>query len=206
MSANDVVERLQRLDAATVHEAAGRTGDLRYDVRPIQEGVTIAGRAVTAELHPGDNLAIHLAILQASPGDVLVASTRGHVMGYWGEILAVAAQAKGIAGLVIDGGVRDIAAMRARKFPVWSTGVSVHGTVKQTRGLVNEPIVAGGVLVTPGDWIIADDDGAVSVPASRIEEVLEAAEARGAKEAAIMQKLIEGDNTIDLMGLPGARA
>src|SRR5689334_21631301 len=120
------------LDAATVHEAYGRRGDLSGRIRPIQQGAKVAGRAVTAVVHPGDNRAIHRAVLAAGEGDVLVVDAAGHVAGYWGEILAVAAQARGIAGLVIDGGVRDTAALRARGFPVWAVGTSVHGTVKVT--------------------------------------------------------------------------
>ncbi len=143
------VERLREMDAATVHEAAGRTGHLAPSVRPVQEGVVIAGRAVTAECHPGDNLAIHRAILEAEPGDVLVAAARGHVAGYWGEIMAVAAQARGILGLVIDGGCRDVAALRGRDFPVWSTGISVHGCVKLTAGRIQVPVVVAGVAGQP---------------------------------------------------------
>jgi 4-hydroxy-4-methyl-2-oxoglutarate aldolase len=199
------VERLQAMDAATVHEAAGRTGHLEPRVRPVQQGVLVAGRAVTAECHPGDNLAIHRAILEAQPGDVLVAAARGHVAGYWGEIMAVAAQARGIVALVIDGGCRDTAALRARGFPVWSTGISVHGLVKVTPGRIQEPVVVAGVLVTPGDYVIADDDGVVVVEQGRIDEVLDAADERTAKEADIMRRLAEGETTIDLMHLPGSR-
>jgi 4-hydroxy-4-methyl-2-oxoglutarate aldolase len=200
------VERLQELDAATVHEAAGRTGHLAPSVRPIQQGVVVAGRAVTAECHPGDNLAIHRAILEAEPGDILVAAARGHVAGYWGEIMAVAAQVRGISALVIDGGCRDVAAMRGRGFPVWSTGISVHGCVKLTAGQVQVPVVAAGVVVHPGDFVIADDDGVVVVEQARIGEVLDAADARTEKEAEIMRRLAEGETTIDLMHMPGSRA
>ncbi|HEX5493807.1 MAG TPA: 4-carboxy-4-hydroxy-2-oxoadipate aldolase/oxaloacetate decarboxylase [Mycobacteriales bacterium] len=198
------LSRLKALDAATVHEAAGRVGHVAPTVRPIQRGVTLAGRAVTAEVHPGDNLALHRAVLAGSTGDVLVAAARGHLAGYWGEILAVAAQVRGIAGLVLDGGCRDTAALRARGFPVWSTGASVHGTVKRTPGTVNQNVVVGGVPVSPGDYVIADDDGVVVVPAGRIAEVLDAAEARVAREAEIMRQLRDGGTTIDLMGLAGA--
>lgn len=204
MDRRDLLERLSNLDAATVHEAGGRTGQLSPDVRPIQSGVTAVGRAVTAEVHPGDNLAIHRAILEAGPGTLLVAAARGHVMGYWGEIMAVAAQARGIGGLIIDGGCRDVAALRERAFPVWSTGISVHGTVKQMPGRVNKDVVVAGVAVSPGDYVIADDDGVVVVPTARIEDVLAAAEARMVKEAEIMRRLAEGETTIDLMNMPKA--
>ncbi|HET6152106.1 MAG TPA: 4-carboxy-4-hydroxy-2-oxoadipate aldolase/oxaloacetate decarboxylase [Marmoricola sp.] len=205
MDDSTVLDRLAALDAATVHEAAGRIGHLSPGIQSNQSGVSVVGRAVTAECHPGDNLALHLAILEAGPTDILMGSARGHVAGYWGEIMAVAAQARGIRGLVIDGGCRDIAAMRARSFPVWSTGRSVRGMVKTTRGLVNEPIVVGGVLVTPGDYVIADDDGVVSIPADQIESVLAAAEERAVKEAAIMAGLEAGGTTIELMGLGTGR-
>jgi 4-hydroxy-4-methyl-2-oxoglutarate aldolase len=202
---DEVLARLRELDAATVHEAAGRTGQLEPRVRPLQAGVLIAGRAVTAECHPGDNLALHHALLEAQPGDVLVGAARGHVAGYWGEIMAVAAQARGIAGLVVDGGCRDTAALRARGFPVWSAGISVHGCVKVTPGRVQEPVVVAGVLVAPGDYVIADDDGVVVVEQDRIGEVLDAADARSGKEADIMRRLTGGETTVELMNLPGRR-
>lgn len=197
----DAVARLADLDAATVHEAAGRAGDLDPGIRPIQASVTIAGRAVTAACHPGDNLAVHRAVLAAAQGDVLVVAAGGHVAGYWGEILAVAARHRGVAGLVIDGGCRDTAALRRMGFPVWSAGVSVHGTVKKTAQSVNEPVVAGGVLVSPGDYVLADDDGVVVVPAGRVAAVLDAAEARRDKEAAGFARLREGATTFDVLGI-----
>jgi 4-hydroxy-4-methyl-2-oxoglutarate aldolase len=193
--------RLADLDAATVHEAAGRTGDLHPAIRPIQTGVTVAGRAVTAACHPGDNLAVHRALLAAGEGDVLVVAAGGHLAGYWGEILAVAARYRGVAGLVIDGGCRDTAALRRMGFPVWSAGVSVHGTVKKTATSVNEPVVAGGVLVSPGDYVLADDDGVVVVPAGRVEAVLEAAEARRDREEAGLARLREGATTFEVLGI-----
>lgn len=200
----ELVARLHGLDAATVHEAAGRTGDLHPDIRPIQQGVTLAGRAVTAACQPGDNLAIHRALLTAEPGDVLVVEAGGHLAGYWGELLAVAAIARGIAGLVIDGGCRDTAALRRHSFPVWSAGVSVHGTVKAVRGTINEPIVVGGVAVSPGDYVLADDDGVVIIAADRMETVLAAAQARTGKEAGFLPQLAAGVTTIDLLGLAAA--
>lgn len=198
---DDSVRRLSALDVATVHEAAGRTGDMAPSIRPIQESVTIAGPAVTSACQPGDNLAIHHAVLEAAPGSVLVVAAGGHIAGYWGEILAVAAQERGIQGLVIDGGCRDTAALRRRGFPVWSTGVSVHGTVKGSPGLVNEAVSVGGVVVRPGDFVLADDDGVVVVDQERIGAVLDAAEARAAKEEKIMSTLAAGGTTIELMGL-----
>jgi 4-hydroxy-4-methyl-2-oxoglutarate aldolase len=197
----DPVARLADLDAATVHEAAGRSGDLDPGIRPIQSGVTLAGRAVTADCHPGDNLAVHRAVLAAGPGDVLVVAAGGHLAGYWGEILAVAARARGVAGLVIDGGCRDTAALRRMGFPVWSAGVSVRGTVKRTVRSVGEPVVAGGVLVAPGDYVLADDDGVVVVPAARVGGVLDAAEARREREEAGFARLREGATTFEVLGI-----
>jgi 4-hydroxy-4-methyl-2-oxoglutarate aldolase len=199
--APEALARLAELDVATVHEASGRTGNLDARIRPIQTGVTIAGRAVTAQCHPGDNLAIHRAVLEAGPHDVLVVAAGGHLAGYWGEILAVAAQARGVIGLVIDGGCRDTAALRRLGFPVWSAGVSVHGTVKTVPGWVNEPVVVGGVIVRTGDYVLADDDGVVVVPAERIEEVLAAALARRAKEEKGFERLREGATTFDVLGI-----
>jgi 4-hydroxy-4-methyl-2-oxoglutarate aldolase len=198
---DDAARRLAALDVATVHEAAGRRGNLHPSVRPVQQGRRIAGRALTAAVQPGDNLPIHLAIVEASPGDILVVAAHGHVAGYWGEIMAVAAQHRGIAGLVIDGGVRDTAALRERDFPVWAVGVSVHGTVKQQPGQVNEPVAVGGVVVNPGDYVLADDDGVVAIAAAEVTGVLVAAEARSEREAGIMAALAEGGTTLELMGL-----
>ena len=198
---NDAVTRLARLDVATVHEAAGRTGDLDGRIRPIQTGVTVAGRVVTAECHPGDNLAIHRAVLAAESGDVLVVAAGGHLAGYWGEILAVAAQVRGIHGLVIDGGCRDTAALRRLGFPVWSAGVSVHGTVKAVPGHVNEPVAIGGVVARHGDYVLADDDGVVVVAAERIDAVLDAAEARRDKEERGFALLRDGATTFEVLGI-----
>ncbi len=199
---SNLIARFSALDAATVHEAYGRAGNLSSTIRPIQQGTRIAGRAVTAIVQPGDNRAIHRAVLEGGPGDILVVAAGGHVAGYWGEILAVAAQARGILGLVIDGGCRDVDALRRRGFPVWSTGISVHGTVKVQPGEVNVDVAVGGVLVRPGDFVLADDDGVVSVAANSLAIVVEAAEARAAKEDTIMRELEAGGNTIDLMNIP----
>lgn len=197
-----LLERFGALDVATAHEAYGRAGNLSPSIRPIQEGVRIAGRAVTALVQPGDNRAIHRAVLEGGPGDILVVAAGGHLAGYWGEILAVAAQTRGIRGLVIDGGCRDIQALRRRGFPVWSTGVSVHGTVKVQAGEINVDVAVGGVVVRPGDYVLADDDGVVSVRAEAVEAVVEASEARAEREDGIMRELEAGGNTIDLMGIP----
>jgi 4-hydroxy-4-methyl-2-oxoglutarate aldolase len=197
----DVLTSLSGCDVATLHEAAGRVGNLSPAIRPIQDGAHIAGRAVTAAVQPGDNLAIHRAVLECRPGDVLVVAANGHLAGYWGEILAVAAQSRGVLGLVIDGGCRDVAALRKRDFPVWSAGISVHGTTKRAPGTVNSPVAVGNVLVTPGDYVVADDDGVVCIAAARIHDVLAAASARAEREEHIMAGLVAGGTTFELMGI-----
>jgi 4-hydroxy-4-methyl-2-oxoglutarate aldolase len=198
---SDVLATLQSCDVATLHEASGRVGNLSPSIRPIQSGAHIAGRAVTAAVQPGDNLAVHRAVLECRAGDVLVVAANGHLAGYWGEILAVAAHTRGVSGLVIDGGCRDVGALRRRNFPVWSAGVSVHGTTKRAPGTVNTPVAVGGVLVAPGDYVVADDDGVVCISAARVAEVLAAALARAEREERVMAGLAEGGTTFELMGI-----
>ena len=195
------VERLRGLDVATVHEAAGRVGELDPRIRPIQVGTTIAGTAVTARCHPGDNLAIHHALLTAEPGAVLVVAAGGHLAGYWGELLAVAAQHRGIAGLVIDGGVRDVSALEAHGFPVFSSMIALRGATKQLAGGVGGHATVGDVVVHEGDWIVADADGVTVVPHTKLDDVLAAGRAREAKEAGFFETLRAGKTTIELLGL-----
>src|SRR6185295_4003377 len=162
-----VVDQLAGLGVATVHEAIGRAGYLGPGLRPIQEGVRTGGTAVTALCWPGDNLMIHAAVEQCQAGD---------------ELLATSLAARGVRGLVIEAGVRDVAELRAMSFGVWSAAVSAQGTVKETAGSVNVPVSIGGQIVRPGDAIIADDDGVVCVPRADVGQALEAARARVAKE------------------------
>jgi 4-hydroxy-4-methyl-2-oxoglutarate aldolase len=197
----DVLASLVRCDVATLHEAAGRVGNLSPAIRPVQNGAHIAGRAVTASVQPGDNLAVHRAILECRPGDILVVAANGHLAGYWGEILTVAAQCRGVRALVIDGGCRDVAALRRRGFPVWAAGVSVHGTTKLAPGTVNQPVSVGGVLVAPGDYVVADDDGVVCVAAAHVDAVLAAALQRSEHEEHVMAGLVAGATTFELMGI-----
>ncbi len=195
------VDQFAEFDPATLHEAGGRIGAVDHAIKPVAAGARVAGRAFTARCHPGDNLAIHRAVAAAESGDVLVVDAGGHVAGYWGEVLAVAAQARGIQALIIDGGVRDSVAQRRRGFPVWARGVSILGTVKVTPGAIGEPITCGGVPVRTGDYVIADDDGVVVIPHERAAEVIEAARQRVEKEADLMERLAAGELTLDLLKL-----
>ena len=175
-------------------------------IRSIWDGAFIAAPAYPLECSPGDNLAIHLALARVPRGAVLVVSTSNFVAGYWGEVLTVAAEAAGVAGLVIDGGVRDIAAVRSRKFPVFSRGISVRGTVKASAPSVGQAMSFTGVPVAPGDLVVADDDGVIVIPAAEAGRTLLAGEDRAEKEAAMMQKLAHGATTLELLGLSRWRA
>lgn len=180
-----VVDALARHGVATVHEAMGRTGLAGPSLRPIQQGVRIAGTAVTVIGQPGDNLMIHAAVEQVRPGDVLVVTTTSpSVDGAFGDLFATALKARGVRGLVTTTGVRDTQDLRDMEFPVWAAAVFAQGTVKATGGSVNVPVIVEGVRVEPGDVVIADDDGVVVVPQDRAAEALTAAEARAAKEEA----------------------
>jgi len=198
-----VVDALAAHGVATVHEAMGRTGLAGPDIRPIQDGARIAGTAVTIVQAPGDNLMIHAAVEQCHPGDVLVITTTSpSTDGAFGDLFATALQARGVRGMLTTGGVRDIADLRGMGFPVWSRAVHAQGTVKATPGSVNVPVVFDGVVVAPGDVVIADDDGVVVVPRLRAEEALAAADARVAKEAADREAYGSGrELSLDRKGL-----
>jgi 4-hydroxy-4-methyl-2-oxoglutarate aldolase len=200
-------EELLRLGTATVYEAAGAEGGLDPGIRPAWPGARLCGAALPVECSPGDNLAIHLAVEAAEPGAVLVVDTRGHLAGYWGEVLTVAGQARGVAGLVIDGGVRDSEGLARLGFPVFARGLSILRTVKHEPGRVGEPVVVGGAAVRAGDVVLADADGVVVVRAERLAEVVEASRARVAREDRVMERLRAGELTLDLLGLrPPSRA
>ena len=187
---------------ATVHEAIGRRGFAGADLRPIQDGVRIAGSAVTVSCHPGDNLMIHAAVEVCEEGDVLVVTnTAPSTHGMFGELLATSLMAQGVIGLVIDAGVRDVADLRSMGFPVWSRYVSCEGTVKASPGSVNVPVVLGGVTVVPGDVVVADDDGVVVVPRDEAAWALERSNQRIANEEARRSQLAAGELGVDLYGM-----
>jgi len=188
---------------ATVHEALGRVGLVGAAIRPIQEGTRIAGTAVTVLSWPGDNLMIHAAIEQCRAGDVLVVTTTSPSLdGAFGDLFATALQARGVRGLITTTGVRDVADLREMGFPVWSAAINAQGTVKATAGSVNVPIVVGGVTIRPGDVIVADDDGVLSVPREAAASTLAAADARVAKEAADRDAYRSGSElSLDRKGL-----
>ncbi|MGF6842513.1 4-hydroxy-4-methyl-2-oxoglutarate aldolase [Paraburkholderia youngii] len=198
-----VVEAARNVPAAALHEAGGKIGVLPTSIRPVAPGFRICGTAFTVHSPGGDNLWLHRAILAAKPGDVLVVYANGaYDHGYWGEVMTTAAKVRGLAGLVIDGCVRDADLLEQIGFPVFSRGLSIRGTGKDygAIGWLNAPVLLGNTTIEPGDLIVGDRDGVVAVPRARASEVVAKAAQREIDEAAICKRIEAGETTMQIYG------
>lgn len=199
--ADAAIDALRAFGVAGIHEAQGRSGLMQPYLRPIYPSARVAGTAVTVLSQPGDNLMIHAALDVCEPGDVLVVALKsGSTDGMFGELLAVSCRARGVLGLVIDAGVRDVAALEEMQFPVWAKAISAQGTVKATPGSLNVPVVCAGALVYPGDIIVADRDGVVCVRRADAEKVARLAAQRKVREDAVRERLRAGERGMDIYG------
>jgi len=197
-----LIRRAASFPSATLHEAMGRKGALPHDIKPIAPKMTLCGPALTVSCPPMDNLGIHRAIYLAEPGDVLVVSVGGgYEGGYWGEIMTFAAQQRKIAGLIIDGCVRDRDLIEEMGFSVFSRGLAIHGTIKKEKGVINSPLKIGEVLINAGDLLVGDSDGVVLVPQLEISQAIEASQQREDKEDDYKKQLAEGKSTLEIIGL-----
>jgi 4-hydroxy-4-methyl-2-oxoglutarate aldolase len=198
----NIIDRYKKLPLGNICDANDHSGNMDAAIKPLDPQTKLVGEAYTVKCQPGDNLAIHKAICEAPRGSVLVVQTQGYDQcGYMGDIMALACQIRGIAGLVIDGGVRDLADIKALGFPVFARTVNAGGAIKDSLGQTACPVVCGGVLVNSGDLVVGDCDGVVVVPRAQIEKVLPAAEAIAAKEPGIRERLLAGESTIEIFDL-----
>lgn len=199
----EIVRRLSEFDAATLYEAAGQEGMVDPAIRAMWLGARLCGPAMTVSCPPRDNLMLHHAVALAEPGTVLVANAGGYQRaGAWGEVLTAAAQARGIAGLAIDGAVRDIEAVAERRFPIFSRGLAIGACKKEQTGALREPVELGGVIVRNGDLVVGTGDGVVVLRPESVEDVLKSAIARRDREREMLRDLARGKTTIEILGLP----
>ncbi|MEI7407795.1 RraA family protein [Pectobacterium aroidearum] len=196
------IEKLKRLGTATIYEAQGATGSLDSSIKPLARGMKFVGSAMTLQMRPGDNLMIHYALLHAKKGDVLVINCDGFTgAGIWGDVLTAQAQNIGLAGLVVNGAVRDSDAIIESNFPVFAKGLSIRGTEKKQPGKMNESILIGDCMIHPGDIIVGDSDGLVVIERARLEDVIHLSEMREQKESVYKEKISQGSSTAELMDL-----